>query len=183
MKLHITEPLFGLDAFTRPENSVPPATTADPEPADEPSTPGAETAKDGSETGFFPAEALPKTNNSDDSLQTTPAAAAASLSLHRMAAGITIFLLLCATGLSLFSLAMKTQRRAVSYELARQTRIFSRISKHRAMLELEYAYLRSTNPMLEDFTRRGWREITPHEVRHVKWKASGNSARKGQNPW
>ena len=103
--------------------------------------------------------------------------------LRRFFAFVTIFLLFSATALSLFSLAMKTQRRKVSYELSQKTRLFSRLSKHRAMLQLEYSYLRSTSLIMEEFMHQGWKEVTPREVIHIQPKSSVTTANKGNPPW
>lgn len=172
MRVHVTEPLFGLEEFGRiSEKSQNPAGQESVEDG---------TAREEEKTRQTPVpasavdvpaeadpEALPQTGNRP--------------SYRRLVAGMLLFLLASAAGISLFSLAMKTQRRAVSYELARQTRLFSRISKHRAVLELEYAYLRSTSPVLEEFIRQGWREVPPREVVHVTLKPS--VAREAKKPW
>jgi hypothetical protein len=96
--------------------------------------------------------------------------------------GLLFFILVSVVGLSLFTLAMKTRKKAASYELAHQTRLFRRMSKHRAIYELEYAYHRSNSPIQEEFTRQGWREITPHDLTYIPVKRSAPRGRQ-ESTW
>lgn len=168
MKVHLTDPLFGLDEWMPHSETIVPTDKAKPIPQDnEKITPHEPVASDNN--------AIYEDVHKHQYTHSDP--------LRRFFVFVTIFLLFSATALSLFSLAMKTQRRTISYELSQKTHLFSRISKHRAMLQLEYSYLRSTSPILEEFIRQGWKEVTPREVIHLQPKSSVTTTNKGNPTW
>lgn len=152
MRVHATDQLFGLEAFSRPLDS----------PAERP-------APDSSSTGISDQSPDRTSIPEGDELEaiTSPVMTVRSLVGRGTVLGLLLFILIAAVGLSLFTLSMKTRKKAASYELAHQTRLFRRMSKHRAIYELEYAYLRSSSPILEEFTRQGWREVTPHDLIYI----------------
>ena len=165
MRVHVTDQLFGLEAFSRPMRR----------PTDPQTDPQAElVAPDASSTDVPDRAPEQAASPEVEELRvvTAPAWTLRSLVGRGTVLGLLLFILIAVVGLSLFTLSMKTRKKAASYELAHQTRLFRRMSKHRAIYELEYAYHRSSSPILEEFTRQGWREITPHDLTYIPVKKS-----------
>lgn len=168
MRVHVTDQLFGLEAFSRPMNAPTEVVdAAGPEQISGPLTEAVETP---------PEKTAPLS-------AAIPVEAVRRLVSRRMVLGLLVFLLAATVGLSMFTLVMKTRKKAASYELAHQTRLFRRMSKHRAIYELEYAFLRTNSPILEEFTRQGWREITPHDLTYVPVKRTASTAPRGGLTW
>ncbi len=167
MRVHVTDQLFGLEAFSRP---LEPASdmVAEPGPAEVSSPLTQEVVESEDRTAPFSAA--------------LPVEAVRRLVSRKLVLGLLVFLLAATVGLSMFTLVMKTRKKAASYELAHQTRLFRRMSKHRAIYELEYAFLRTNSPILEEFTRQGWREITPQDLTYVPIRKPEASASGGSNP-
>jgi len=168
MRVHVTDQLFGLEAFSRPMSA--PMETVD-------AAGSAETSGPLTDAVATPSE---KTAPLSASI---PVEAVRRLVSRRLVLGLLVFLLAATVGLSMFTLVMKTRKKAASYELAHQTRLFRRMSKHRAIYELEYAFLRTNSPILGEFTRQGWREITPHDLTYVPVRRTAPSARQGGLTW
>jgi hypothetical protein len=184
MRVHATDQLFGLEAFSRPiqtdlpENRTDPAGTIVEEMSEAPSSRCESDLPDGI-AGCAdvdgPAVLVDGTEMRPGDLSLPvevqePVKALRSLLNRRVVLGLVLFTLVSVVGMSMFTLAMKTRKKAVSYELAHQTKLFKRMSKHRAIYELEYAYLRTSSPIQEEFARQGWREITPHDLTYIPVK-------------
>ncbi len=207
MRVHATDQLFGLEAFSRPirtdqESEAGVTTDAEPaavegrSPADDEITgdlirePGGavEDAPDrtGDIAGVPVAAQVERSRPLTGSMERTGSIEATgseltfrSLLSRRIVLSLVFFMLASTVAMSLFTLVMKTRKKAVSYELAHQTRLFKRMSKHRAIYELEYAYLRASSPIQEEFSRQGWREITPHDLTYIPMKKSESVVRGG----
>ncbi len=185
MRVHVTDQLFGLEAFSRPleptagHGADPPATGADlpATGADPPATGATRT-----DVGDPPVESPAQAEEDGTGELAAPLVTARSLVRRGAVLGLLFFILASVVGLSLFTLSMKTRKKAASYELAHQTRLFRRMSKHRAIYELEYAYHRSNSPIQEEFTRQGWREITPHDLTYIPVKKSAPRGRQ-ESTW
>jgi len=207
MRVHATDQLFGLEAFSRPirtDQRSEAGVTTDEEPAavkarssaDEEITgdrvretdEAVEESFEGTEAaaGVPVAALVERSRPMTGSMEMTGSieVSASELTLRsllsrRIVLSLVFFMLASTVGMSLFTLVMKTRKKAVSYELAHQTRLFKRMSKHRAIYELEYAYLRSSSPIQEEFSRQGWREITPHDLTYIPMKKSESVVRGG----
>ena len=204
MRVHTTDQLFGLEAFSRPIRANFQEVLMDPDGilAGNGTVSGAEErVKDSSDVmeastaergSMEPAQddaGVPEAALTERSVacQRTasdetsgPMLAIGALLNRRVLLSLVFFVLVSTVAMSLFTLVMKTRRKAVSYELAHQTRLFNRMSKHRAVYELEYAYLRANSPILGEFSRQGWREITPHDLTYIPVKDTRSVARGGQ---
>ncbi|MBU1070213.1 hypothetical protein KJ975_11665 [Myxococcota bacterium] len=195
MRVHATDQLFGLDAFVRPPHREPDPSGSSPEPEEVITGPLAgvpsgvmRTALSESlemgDSGIMVTGAVESGTEENGTTGllgcTMPQLTIRALLSRRIVLSLVFFLLVSTVGISLFTLVMKTRKKAVSYELAHQTRLFKRMSKHRAIYELEYAYLRAGSPILEEFSRQGWREITPHDLTYIPVKDSNSGARGGQ---
>ena len=184
MKVHVTDELFGLEAFSRPIR-VRPST-------EEPEISGPQKPDTGHIEDTTLPVGVPVADPMDTGEWSTPGRSISdAVSLwrslsglfnRRLMLGLAFLVLFLFVGLCLFTLVMKTRKKAVSYELSHQTRIFKRMSRQRAVFELEYAYLRANSELLEEFPKQGWREITPHDLTYIPMpKAKTRPA--GGSPW
>jgi hypothetical protein len=195
MRVHATDQLFGLEAFgrspdretTRADRETGPEVVVTGPLAGVPSGVMRTALSDSLELGESGTMVTGAVESGTEENGTTgllgctmPPLTIRALLSRRIVLSLVFFLLVSTVGMSLFTLVMKTRKKAVSYELAHQTRLFKRMSKHRAIYELEYAYLRAGSPILEEFSRQGWREITPHDLTYIPVKDSSSGARGGQ---
>ncbi len=74
----------------------------------------------------------------------------------------------CFVVVSVVSLHVKMRKNALSYELSAQTRMMRRLEKRKAMYELEYSFLRSSQSIQSKVKELGWKEITPHSIKFIK---------------
>ncbi|PKN47414.1 MAG: hypothetical protein CVU59_02945 [Deltaproteobacteria bacterium HGW-Deltaproteobacteria-17] len=185
--MHATDQLFGLEVFVRPTPTDGDAAGASTDSqAGVPVFTASQGLSDSVEMGdsgaLISGPVGPDTETADATGQlqsAMPQLTIRALLSRRIVLSLVFFLMISTVGMSLFTLVMKTRKKAVSYELAHQTRLFKRMSKHRAIYELEYAYLRAGSPIMDEFSRQGWREITPHDLTYIPVKDADSGARGG----
>ncbi|MBU1238128.1 hypothetical protein KJ865_00345, partial [Myxococcota bacterium] len=70
--------------------------------------------------------------------------------------------------ISVVTLHVKMRKNALSYELSAQTRMMQRLEKRKAMFELEYSFLRSSQSVTSKVKETGWHEVIPHSIKFIK---------------
>ncbi len=149
MRVHQTEELFGLDVFSGPLEAESPA------------------AEESGETTSIPRKKRKIPAVDVFQLAGPLKRGLGELWCKKLLLGMVFTVIAATVGISLFTLVMKTKRKAVSYELSYQTRLFRRMSKHRAIYELEYAYQKENHPLVHNQVQEGWRKITPHDLTYI----------------
>ncbi|MDA3864888.1 MAG: hypothetical protein PF689_13585 [Deltaproteobacteria bacterium] len=87
---------------------------------------------------------------------------------------IFVFIGICVL-IALVSVHVNSRKKIISYQLSAQTRLMQRLSKKKAMFELEYSYLKSKQSIDAKLKESNWEEVAPEQIKYIKIQSSYNN--------
>ncbi|MGM0597274.1 MAG: hypothetical protein ACQES9_09565 [Myxococcota bacterium] len=76
--------------------------------------------------------------------------------------------------IALVSIYVNSRKKVISYQLSAQTRLMRRLSKKKAIFELEYSYLKSKQTIDSKLKKSNWEEVAPEQIKYIKIRSAYN---------